>query len=198
MVDAPDLGSGNESCVGSSPICRTNHETIMKTPFFYILCFLTIVLCGCLDKTRSHYTPHIYISLLTTTDGDTLFAREVQDATYYRLDTCEIGDTISFVVAFDAVGNELRRTFVNWDKSDLSIIHTNYSSLKKVLVEPTDSASLDYYYQPLLSGSSLQLQVLPIKAGEKPVVFNVESDSKYSPQSLNIHFIVADTTTSEK
>ena len=26
LVDAPDLGSGNESCVGSSPICRTGYE----------------------------------------------------------------------------------------------------------------------------------------------------------------------------
>lgn len=170
----------------------------MKTRFLYIICLLTIVLCSCLDKTKSHYTPQIYVSLLTTTKGDTLLAQEVQDASYYRLDTCYLGDTVNFVVSFDAVGNELKRTYIEWDKTNLDISNTNYSGLKGVLVQPTDSANLDYYYQPLLSGSALKLQVLPVKTGETPVVFGVESDSKYSPQTLNVHFIVADTANSEK
>ena len=33
LVDAPDLGSGGESCGGSSPSARTifDHQTLMKT-----------------------------------------------------------------------------------------------------------------------------------------------------------------------
>ena len=164
----------------------------------YIVCLLTVFLCGCLDKTRSHYTPKIYISYPVTHSGDTLYARDVEDASYYRLDTCYIGDTINMVASFDAVGNELQRTYLTWEKTNLSLCHTDYSALKSVLVSPTDSAALDYYYQPLISGSSLKLQIIPLKVGETPVVFNVESDSKYSPQSVNVHFMVADTVSSQK
>lgn len=160
-----------------------------------IACAMT----SCLDNIQSDYTPRILISDLYVNPyyiNDTLHVRDTIHIRYnttsekYLSDTMLLGDTVMFGVAFDAQGNNLMSTQIEWDTTNVQAWFGVNDAIKKALSDTTNLHSGNLSYVPGYGVASFPVYLLPKKAGAHTIKLTVATDSKYSPKSESFDLIV--------
>ncbi len=145
---------------------------------------MSLALVSCLDNADSQYTPHISTSVFTCNTTDTLLVRP--DINGYRLDTVSLGDTVRFVVEFNALSNNLLTARIAWDSLCTKLTIGKLDSITNVLLPSSEPDAgvfnLPTGYQAIV----LPVEFVAIKAGSPTLVFTAESDSKYSPAEVKL------------
>ncbi len=145
---------------------------------------MSLALVSCLDNADSQYTPHISTSVFTCNTTDTLLVRP--DINGYRLDTVSLGDTVRFVVEFNALSNNLLTARIAWDSLSTKLTIGKLDSITNVLLPSSEPDAgvfnLPTGYQAIV----LPVEFVAIKAGLPTLVFTAESDSKYSPAEVKL------------
>jgi len=180
-----------------------NNKKIMnKVRKASVVCMMVMMVCGmtsCLDNVKSDYTPRILVSELYVNPyyvKDTLYARDTISIRYntksekYMSDTMLQGDTVMFGVAFDAQGNNLVSTRVEWDSTTVQAWFGINDDIKKALSDTTDLGDGSLSYVPGYNVASFPVYLLPKKAGSHTIKMTIETDSKYSPVSNSFDLIV--------
>lgn len=157
-------------------------------PFLFVV---ALILSSCLNGSAD-YTPEFRFSYFTTQTGDTLAVRydEAQELNY--LDTIHLGDTVNFTVLFDAYGNTLTAAKYAWD-SDMAKLEVTFdSTLVKLLATGSDTAKGNLLFSEAqdLRAVVLPMHYVPLKQGSTNMRFQIESNSKFSPNNLSLTFPV--------
>ena len=194
LVDAPDLGSGEEIRVGSSPICRTFHSLniIVHNHRFLILIsvFVALLTASCKDKVEQHFTPQIRLSYFTHPAGDTLALHIDTLRGCYVTDTMAVGDTVKFAFAGMTLANNLQAVQLNWDSTALALSVDLSSEVKNVLLENSDTLKAQLFFPEGYNYIAFPVTFITKKESESMLNFTLSSDSKYSPANLQIQCIV--------
>lgn len=160
-----------------------------------LLLSLVVSLNSCL-KGEAHYTPQVNLRGFLTTTGDTLHLKLSRENDYFYLDTISVGDTVKCYVTFEALGNNLLRTEVLHDTTNISL-YTDFSGIKQVIDSTrSDMSKFSIAYkpnaEPVVTGISMLIRMVPLRNGESKLQFRIESDSKYSPTERTLVVRVAD------
>lgn len=174
---------------------------VRKAPLLCMMAFVVCTMTGCLDNVKSDYTPRILMSSIYVNPyyvNDTLHARDTLDVRYdekgkkFLSDTMQLGDTVMFGVAFDAVGNNLVSSRVGWDTTSVRAWFGINASIKSALSDTTTINSGYMQYNPGYNVASYPVYLVPQKAGSHAIEMTVETDSKYSPASTSFELIVVE------
>lgn len=167
-----------------------------------LFCMMTIVACAmtsCLDNVRSDYTPRILMSPLyvnpyyvndTLHAQDTLYVRYNEKAERSVSDTMLRGDTVMLGLAFDAGGNYLISSRVEWDTTAVKAWLGINDEIRSAMSDTTAISSGYLPYKPAYNVVSFPVYIVPQKAGSHTIKITVESDSKYSPASASFDLVV--------
>jgi len=142
---------------------------------------LAVLLSSCLD-TKSHYTPEISLSAFVNDEGDTLLYYYDTMSELWHVDSMYVGDTLHAAVGYQALGNNLVSTHIDWDTSYIDLWALLTPAITDVLLPNSDTVKLDLYSPVGYNYLGFPIWVVPKKSGSTSVKFTVVTDSKYSPQ----------------
>ncbi len=155
---------------------------MFKKSIIFIL--FVVSLTSCLDNTQSHYTPTITTSFFIRNNTDTIAVKSSDEG--YVLDSISIGDTISFLAVYDALGNNLLTARADWDSAYVSLFIRDLSNIRNIMTSASDSAAciiaLPIGYQAV----AIPYTLIAKKVGAPKVTFRAESDSKFSPYEIKL------------
>lgn len=156
----------------------------MKLRYLLASLFAAVLLTGCLNS-DANYTPGIYFATpsFISSAGDTLFFHYAFSGGL-ALDSINVGDTVALPVVFDGYANNLISTTVFSDTAALAIWTSYGADFRKILKPTSDSAALRFDFQDGYSAISMPLNIVARKEGSSKVTLSVETDSKFSPNSL--------------
>ncbi|MGN0235119.1 MAG: hypothetical protein ACI4BD_02235 [Paludibacteraceae bacterium] len=167
----------------------------MKKISFVILTMAVVVLAAsCNFENNSQYTPQIAVSLPVRTCGhaDTVVVRDTLGYRYDKdgkavLDTIHVGDTVRVVVAISAQGNVLTGFQTTWDTAALQLEYLAMDSIAFALdTAKSDIAAGTLVFQPGYNMAVFPIRYIPRKSVTTDFTMEVQSDSKYSPNSFTI------------
>ncbi|MEA4850079.1 MAG: hypothetical protein VB126_01315, partial [Paludibacter sp.] len=93
----------------------------MKTRIFLFFAIIIAVFSSCNLDGSSNYTPEFYFSPLVNQHGDTLKAYLTDDGSY-RLDTLQVGDTVSIFLVATGYENNLKSFYIKQSADSVSKI----------------------------------------------------------------------------
>jgi len=143
------------------------------------------------------YTPYIQFSAILRNpviDKDTL--RSCQDTvninydssiSAYMLDTISLSDTTYFMVGFGSRGNDLTAALITYDTAAINLKCHLADEIEAVLdTALTDESTAQLYFIKGYNFILFPVTCTPKKAGVHKLVFQVKSESKYSPVSCTL------------
>jgi len=157
----------------------------MKKVIPFILGAICLCLSSCLES-YSNYTPQIAVSYPITMQGDTLKYRYDANTEQYNLDSLLVGDTVLIGVGYATLGNNLISTHVSWDTTALHIWSNFSDEYRQILLEKSDTISLNLYFPTGYNYAGIPLYVSPKRACSSSVRFTVNSDSEYSTAECSL------------
>lgn len=173
---------------------------IHKISLSFVMGIIACAMTGCLDNIQSDYTPRIlmsdlyinpyYINDTVLHAQDTMHIRYNTKSEKYLSDTMLSGDTVMFGVAFDAQGNNLVSTQIEWDTANVQAWFGVNDAIKKALSDTTNLHSGNLSYVPGYGVASFPVYLVPKKAGAHAIKLTVATDSKYSPVSESFDLVV--------
>ena len=164
-----------------------------KTCFYVLLAAVAFLLAACTFENNAQYTPRMALSPLRNTciHGDSV----VIDTLGYRydkegkgvMDTIHVGDTVSFSILLDAQGNMLTGFQTVWDTAVMNLEYLAMDSIRFAL----DTAKCDIArgilrFLPGYNQALFPIRYVPRTAATADIVFEIQSDSKFSPNKFTI------------
>ena len=162
--------------------------------FLYFLLVVASVVCllgSCKNTDNAEYTPYISFSVFLRNPvfshdsivgcEDTLRIAYDSSSNKYLLDTVSLSDTVVFVVGFGSRGNDLKAALVTYDSAALAMRCDLSKEIEEVLTEQSDVRKTQLYFVKGYNFVLFPMGYKPRKAGVHQMVFEVQSDSKYSP-----------------
>ena len=161
--------------------------TIMKAQLFILLGLFAIAFSSCDMNGSSNSTPEIlFVSSPVVNKSDTLNRYATDDASVMRLDTIQVGDTVTFRMLFWGFSNNL---------STCNIIPSD-TSATKILLPPTNSldsmflaSSSNYSKGNFVFKSHIQSLYFPFRyvakkvSNDAKITFYLSSDADFSNTS---------------
>jgi len=154
----------------------------MKTRFFIFLVLSTLIFSSCDLNNESNNTPDIYFYSDPIVNGTKTLSKYLADYGILKLDTIQVGDTVSFQMYFYAYSNNI--TSINITQSTDSLTQ---------LVFPKDSVyflpTSDFEKGKLLATGTYSDLIIPFKYIAKKaalnayLTFSVVSDAKFKDLS---------------
>jgi len=165
----------------------------MKT-FHWLLPLLAAVLCISCKETKAEFTPYIQVShfyLNPEYSGDsiigaqdTLWITTSSDGTYV-LDSIEMGDVVVYQAFFGSYANDLVAARVNFDTTQLDMYAKLNQEIQAILLPKSNISTIQLYLNPGFNGLCFPIVYTPLKSGVFDFSMTVESDSQFSPRSVN-------------
>lgn len=164
-----------------------------KTCSYVLLAAVAFLLAACTFENNAQYTPRMALSPLRNTciHGDSV----VIDTLGYRydkegkgvMDTIHVGDTVAFSILLDAQGNMLTGFQTTWDTA---VLHLEYLAMDCIRFA-LDTAKCDIArgtlrFLPGYNQALFPIRYVPRKAATADIVFEIQSDSKFSPNKFTI------------
>ena len=159
--------------------------------FFLITVVISLFLVSCMKDAGSNFTPQIACSVIYRNGTDSMAVSDINGK--YVLDSMSVGDSISFQVVFDAIGNNLTLAQVSSsDSAVLKLKYKNISSLDTAFSSADTLAGVFRFVEGYrMIGFTVEGKAR--KAQTASVHFRVESDSEYSPAELDLLCPIKDT-----
>ncbi len=151
----------------------------MRKLLFFILA--ATALTSCLDFPENHTSPQIFTSYFICNSTDTLKVFYDEDA--YRLDTIQVGDTVRFIVEYNAVTNQITSASAKWDSTYANLYISELPEIRDIMLATSDSAQcvINMPTMPLgYQSIRLPFTYVATKTGTPKITFRAESTSKYS------------------
>ena len=152
------------------------------------------LMTSCLSNWESNDTPRIATSMFLVNPvmqgdsvveaKDTMLIRYDMEDDSYITDTLALGDTILFASSFYSVSNNLVAIKMKWDSTETALWYSLSEATQKVLTEQSDMAAGVLYFNPGYNLVSFPIYVSPVVEGKTSIELVIESDSKYSTNSL--------------
>ncbi|MBQ4507512.1 MAG: hypothetical protein II970_01260 [Paludibacteraceae bacterium] len=169
----------------------------MRTLIRLMLVPMVACLLFSCSKATADYTPYISFSAIlrnpvTSHDSiigceDTVYTAYDSSISAYMLDTIALSDTVVFMAGFGSRGNDLTAALINFDSSAISLRCNLAKEIKAVLdTTKTDEQTAQLYFIPGYNFILFPITYSPKKAGVHKLVFQVRSDSKFSPVSYTL------------
>lgn len=162
----------------------------MKRVVFFIAIVVGVLMASCsLDQevqvTPSVGTSHLICSHADSLYTDTLTAKRNENGVY-KIGAIHKGDTVRFMITIVASPNSLTGFSMAYDSTILSIGLDSIEKIQSVLLDTSDPQHGKLYFKPSCVGARFPAHYIPIKTGVADIKLTVESDSKYSPNSLSM------------
>ncbi len=112
----------------------------MKSKIFFILASIIVLVSSCTLEGESNTTPQIIlIKNPTLQNGDSLLAYLTDDGGVFRLDTIEVGDTVTFSPYMTGFDNNLTAFYLKESADSVSkIIMPNKASMDSIFLPTSD------------------------------------------------------------
>jgi hypothetical protein len=155
----------------------------MKTKIFFLFAFLVglISFNSCNLDNESSYTPEIiFVQLPFNQHGDTLKAF-ITDAGSFKLDTINVGDTVSFFLYLTGYQNNLK-TFYLKQSADSStrIVYSSIATMDSIFTVSSNYANGQFLFNPNISGLYFPFKYVALKpSNEASLTFSVVSDAVF-------------------
>jgi len=138
----------------------------MKTQLFLLLGLITIVFSSCNVTGSSANTPQIIIAIPSSNRVDSLNTYLTDASGVYRMDTINVGDTVTFRMVFYGYSNNiLSCNVIQSDTSSTKIILPTVSSLDSIF----SSSSSNYSAGKFIAKSKISSIYLPFRYIAKKV-----------------------------
>jgi hypothetical protein len=158
----------------------------MKTRFFIILSFLSIVFTACNLTNESNYTPYMSFYKSPIVNGtDTLGIYYTDESNVYRLDTITVGDTVSFQMYYNSYSNNLLSVYLTQSADSVSRIILP----RKTVLDSIFLSTSDYSKGKFLMGGTSSSLYFPFKyvaekaSLEAGLTLSVVSDANFKDAS---------------
>lgn len=126
----------------------------------------------------SNYTPSIeLLRPFITQNSDTLYTLYDTKTNHYRLDTIQVGDTVSFAIGYSSYTNHLVSTTMEWDKEYVEL-RTIIGMGDSVLKPTSDTTHIRLDFQNGYNYAAMSAKFIPLKAGKSTLYFSVQSDAE--------------------
>lgn len=155
----------------------------MKTRLFLFLLLMAFTFVGCNLTSSSESTPVIVVANPTSNRVDTLNSYLTDQAGVYRLDTINVGDTITFRIVFYGYSNNLVSCNVTQsDSTSTKLLFPAKASLDSVFVSATSDYSIGkFIFKNKTSTLYLPFKYVAKKASkDAKITFSVVSDANFS------------------
>ncbi|MDX9747697.1 MAG: hypothetical protein RBT57_04285 [Paludibacter sp.] len=151
--------------------------------FILLTVFATTVLFTSCDLDgESNYTPNVFFLRMPTNQyGDSLLSYMTDKPSVYRLDTINVGDTISFYVYLEAYSNQLTAFFLNQSADSVSrIILPSKASMDSVFTPLSDYRAGKFIMEGTMSTLFFPFQYVAKKPSkEAKLEFIVTSNANF-------------------
>ena len=148
------------------------------------------------NKTTADYTPYIQMSAIFRNPvilhdsvigcQDTILTTYDSSLKCYVADTISLSDTAFFMVGFGSRANDLTAALITFDSSAVSLRCNLADEIRAVLDTATREATAQLYFIPGYNFVMFPISYSPKKADTHKIVFEVRSDSKFSPVSCTL------------
>ncbi len=160
----------------------------MKRIVFFIA--IGAIMASCSLDQESQVTPQMGFSYPLCSHADSLYTDTLKvvlnENGIYKVDSIHTGDTVRFMVALNAYPNSLTAFSIGYDSTILSVRIDSTEKLQSGLLDTSDPEHGKLYFNPTCVGARFPIRYIPLKAGSADIKLTVESDSKYSPNSLSM------------
>ncbi len=152
----------------------------MKTRIFLIFAVIIAIFSSCNLNGDANYTPEFYFSPLTNQHGDSLKAYLTDDGSY-RLDTIEVGDTVSIYLAATGYANNLTAFYIKQSADSVSrVILPSVTSMDSVFTSASDYKAGKFILEGKMPTLYFSLKYLAIKPSkEAKLTFTIVSDANF-------------------
>lgn len=115
------------------------HNCFMKARLFLLLGIFTIAFSSCNLNGESNFQPRIFFVQNPVLNGKDTLDIQLTDEGVYRLDTIQVGDTITFRMLIDGVANKLLNyTMTQSADSAAKFILPSVSSMDSIFLPTSD------------------------------------------------------------
>ena len=160
----------------------------MRNLRFLLLVLPALWFTACIDKVQSDYTPQMHFSYFINQHGDTLAVRPSADGETNVLDTMHLNDTLAFYVVFDALVNNLTGARFSWDTDRAEMLFGVGTDMAAALLPESDTLA-GVFLLPAVREYRTALipaRYIPTAVGTGKMQIQAESDSKFSPNKVEI------------
>ncbi len=163
----------------------------MKRVVFFIVIAVSVMTASCSLDQQSQYTPLLKCMNMVCyhTDSlyrDTLKYEKVDEKGVYKMKAIHKGDTVRAVIVLNAVTNTLTGFSITYDSTELIAQVDSVECIQHALLDTSDPAHGKLYFKPAFTYAAFPIHYIPLKTGSADIKLTVESDSKYSPNSLSM------------
>ena len=165
-------------------------------PIFIVLFVFCLFSC---KQSKVDYEPYISFSaflrnpVFSSVKQDSIVGCQdsvnlVYDETknLFLADTLMVNDTVVLLAGFGGRGNDLVSVSVSADTSKLKIWYEMSSDILRVLTDESDPAAGEWVFKGGYNYVMFPVWYVARKAGSSNLVFNVKSDSQYSPVKVTV------------
>ena len=169
----------------------------MRTLLRLILIPTAACLLFSCSKATADYTPYISFSAILRNPvishdsivgcQDTVYTTYDSSLSAYILDTISMSDTTYFMVGFGSRGNDLTAALITFDSTAVNLRCHLADEIKAVLdTAKTNEQAAQLYFIPGYNLVLFPIAYTPKKTGVHKLIFQVKSDSKFSPVSYTL------------
>ncbi len=152
----------------------------MKTRIFLFFAIIIAVFSSCNLDGSSNYTPEFYFSPLVNQHGDTLKAYLTDDGSY-RLDTLQVGDTVSIFLVATGYENNLKSFYIKQSSDSVSkIILPPVTSMDSIFTPESNYKTGKFILEGKMPTLYFSLRYLAVKPSrEAKLTFTIQSDAVF-------------------
>lgn len=163
----------------------------MKRLTFFAAVLVSIVLTSCSLNQQSQYTPQLQCRNLICYHADSLYIDTLkvdkQDENgVYKMKAIHQGDTVRGVIVLSGVTNTLTGFTIGYDSTQMSVGIDSISLIKDYLLDTSVPERGILRFKPAYNYAAFPFHYISLKIGSADMTLTVESDSKFSPSTIQM------------
>ncbi|MFZ4724154.1 MAG: hypothetical protein ACOYMD_01765 [Paludibacter sp.] len=154
----------------------------MKTRFIFQLIMISLIFSACNLNPESNYRPEIrFVQNPIANKTDTLNIYYTDNSGVFRLDTIQVGDTISFNIYVTGYSNHLKAFYITESTDSVSkIILPSTSSMDSIFLASSNYKEGKFLMKGTSTALYFPFQYIARKvSNEAKITFNVVSDANF-------------------
>jgi hypothetical protein len=167
----------------------------MKTRIFIALGLIIVLLSACELTSVSNFKPEIlFLQNPTTTKGDTLKLLYTDQASVYKMDTIQAGDTVNFRMFLNAYTNKISSFFISQSADSVTkILLPSVNSMDSAFLSSSNYNQGKFYMKIDANTLYFPIKYIAIKpSNEAKLILTVISDAnfEYNQTSIQLNTII--------